>query len=139
MATRSKKTASKKKVSKKKTAKSAGPDSSEIKVPDGFKPISGAFAPTWNPAEDENQPQELVGIWGKERTVQIRRGRGVQEQRVVPIQTETEAWTLWCSAGLVALFDSAEEDDEVYIRFDGLGQAKGKQNPPKLFTTAIAE
>lgn len=127
------------KKTSKKSAKTNAPDPSEIKVPQGFKPISGAFAPTWNPAEDENQPQEIVGTWGKERIVTIRRGRGVQEQRVVPIQTETEAWTLWCSAGLVALFDSAEEGDEVYIRFDGLGQKKGKQNPPKLFTTAIAE
>lgn len=134
---RAKKTQSKK-TAKKKAAKNT-PDSSEIKVPSGFKAVSGAFAPTWNPAENEDQPQEIVGIWGKERKVSIKRGRGVQEQRVVNIQTDDDAWTVWCSAGLTSLFNEAEEGDEVYIRFDGLGQAKGRQNPPKLFTTAIAE
>lgn len=127
------------KTSKKKTTKANAPEASEIKVPSGFKAVSGAFAPTWNPAENEDQPQEIVGIWGKERTVSIKRGRGVQEQRVVNIQTDDDAWTVWCSVGLTSLFDEAEEGDEVYIRFDGLGQAKGRQNPPKLFTTAIAE
>lgn len=133
----SKKTANKK--ASKKTAKVDRPDPSEVKVPEGFKAISGAFAPTWAPNENEGQPGEITGIWGKERIVQIRRGRGMQDNRVCTIQTDNEAYTIWCSAGLVPLFDSAEEGDEVYIRYDGLGKAKGKQNPPKLYTTAIAE
>jgi hypothetical protein len=134
--------AAKKKASKKtakKSAKSSDKDHAVV-IPAGFKPTSGSYAPTWDPANNSEHPSELIGVWGKEREVEVRRGRGVQKNRVCSVTTEDEqVWSVWCSATLTGLFDEAKEGDTVYMRFDGLGKAKRGQHPPKLFTTGIAE
>lgn len=109
-------------------------------VPEGFKATSSSFAPTWNPWKDKDQPVELTGEWGEEREIEVRRGRGTQTQRVCNVTTEDgEVYAIWCSSGLVGLFDEAKEGDTVYIHYDGEGPAKKGQNPPRLFTSGIAE
>lgn len=109
-------------------------------VPDGFKATSSSFAPGWHPWQDDSQPSELTGEWGEERTVEVRRGRGTQEQRVCNLTTEDgETYAIWCSSGLAGLFDEAKEGDTVFIAYEGEGPAKKGQNPPRIFTTGIAE
>jgi len=133
--TTAKKTPTKKKAAKKSEAPNTGPQ-----LPPGFKPTSNQYAPSWNPGSDETHPKELIGEWGAERTITIRRGRGTQEQRVCNLTTDDGVvWTIWASAMLTGLFDEAQEGSIVYIRYDGEGNAKKGQHPPKLFTTAIAE
>lgn len=109
-------------------------------LPDGFKATSSSYGVTWAPWKDDDHPQELSGEWGEEREVEVRRGRGTQSQRVCNLTDEEgTVWSIWCSSGLVGLFDEAKEGDTVFIRFDGEGTAKKGQNPPRLFTTGVAE
>lgn len=101
-------------------------------LPAGFTRIEG-FAQSW----DLEEMPVLQGTWGKERTIQIKRGKKMEEARVCDVETEDgKRYTVWNSAGLTALFDAAEQGTEVYIQFDGFGTAKKGQNAPKLFTVA---
>jgi len=127
-------------MAKKKTAKAAAlPASAEI--PAGMKQIGGGYAPTWEPQEGDT----LHGPTTSEvKTVEMTIGRKKQDRRCVEI-TDSDSGnrvTLWESAALGELFDTLAEagiGTVVYIRFDGLGKAKkAGQNPPKLFTAAIA-
>jgi hypothetical protein len=135
----------KKKASKKATrGRKQAAKPSPVVIPKGFKPTSNTFAPTWDPANNKDHPTEIIGTWGKERDVEVRRGRGVQKNRVCNITVEDDngdekMWSVWHSATLTGLFDEAKEGDTVYIRFDGLGTAKRGQHPPKLYTTGIQE
>lgn len=127
-------------MTKKKSAKAkALPASADI--PAGMKQIGGGYAPTWEPKEGDT----LHGPTTSEvKTVEMTIGRKKQERRCVEI-TDSDSGnrvTLWESAALAELFDAladAGQGTVVYIRFDGLGKArKAGQNPPKLFTAAIA-
>lgn len=109
-------------------------------LPPGFRTVSSSYAPTWQPWNDEEQPTELVGTWGAVRTVETKRGRGTQEQQVCSIDTEDHgSFTVWCSAALVPFFEEAKEGDTVFLRFDGMGPARGRKQPMKLITAAIEE
>lgn len=113
----------------------------KVTVPAGFRPVSGQFTDTWKPAENKEHPRELIGIWGKVRIINIRRGRGTQEQKVCTVECQDgTVWTIWQSTYLQPLFEEAEQGDTVYIRYDGLGEQKRPdENPPMLFTTAISD
>lgn len=120
------------------TAK-ALPQSADI--PQGMKQIGGGYAPTWDPKEGE----AIHGPTTSEiKTVEMTIGRKKQERRCVEItdQNTGNRVTVWESAALGELFDALAESGKgtvVYIRFDGLGKArKAGQNPPKLFSAAIA-
>lgn len=110
-------------------------------IPEGFKQIGGGYAPTWEPEEGD----VLRGITTTDvKVVEMTIGRRKQERRCVEI-TDLDSGnrvTVWESAALGELFDElakAGEGTEVFIRFDGLGKAKkAGQNPPKLFTAALA-
>ena len=129
-----------KKTAKKPVKKIKEKPLARTQVPEGFKATSSSFAPSWNPWKDKTQPNELTGEWGEERTIEVRRGRGTQEQRVCNVTTEDgEVYAVWGSSGLLGLFDEAKEGDTVYIHYDGEGPAKKGQNPPRLFTTGIAD
>lgn len=110
-------------------------------IPEGMQQIGGGYAPTWEPSEGDS----LHGMTTSEvKTVEMTIGRKKQERRCVEITDDESGnrFTVWESAALGDLFDCLAEigeGTEVYIRFDGLGKAKKQgQNPPKLFTTAIA-
>lgn len=126
----------------KKTAKrtaTALPQSNDI--PEGMKQIGGGYAPTWEP----NEGDVIYGPATSEvKVVEMTIGRKKQERRCVEI-TDNETGnrvTVWESAALGELFDQLAKaglGTLVYIRFDGLGKAKkAGQNPPKLFTAALA-
>jgi len=136
-----------KKTSNRKPAKAAAPanlpDSTDI--PEGMKQMGGGYAPTWKPEEigESIHGNVTSGV----REVEFKQGRKVVQRRVMELTTlETEQrFAVWESAALGSLFDEIAEAGEeaigieVYLRFDGLGKKKAGQNPPKLFTVAIAE
>jgi len=101
-------------------------------LPAGFSRVEG-FAQTW----DVEEMPVLQGTWGKVRSIQVKRGKKMEDARVCDVETdEGKRYTVWDSAGLRALFDTADEGTEVYIAYEGLGTAKKGQNAPKLYTVA---
>ena len=129
----------KKQATRKPATSTALPQSQDI--PEGMKQMGGGYAKTWTPEEGES----IHGPTTSEvREVEMTIGRKKQTRRCVEItdQESGDRHTVWESAALVELFDElvkAGEGTVVYLRFDGLGTAKkAGQNPPKLFTAAIA-
>lgn len=110
-------------------------------IPEGMTQIGGGYAATWEPKEGE----ALHGPTTTDvKEVEMTIGRRKQVRRCVEITDEAseQRFTVWESAALGDLFDSLAEAGKgtvVYIRFDGLGKAKkAGQNPPKLYTAALA-
>lgn len=129
--------AAKKKVSKKTSA--SLPPAADI--PAGFEQIGSGYAPTWKPEEG----QALQGkITGAVKTVELKQGRKTVDRRAMEVTEDNTGsrFTVWESAALGEFFDEADKRGEgasVFIRFDRYGEAKkAGQNPPKLFTTAMA-
>ena len=120
---------------KKKTAAQAESANGARRLPPGFKPLqSGGVA--W----DMEAMPELVGEWKGVRTIEVKRGRKMEEQRLATVLTDDgRLITVWESAMLRDLFDEAEEGDRVAIVYQGLGKAKPGQNPPKLFEVGIQQ
>jgi len=127
-----------KKTAPKKQAEAALPDVEDI--PEGFEQIGGGYAPTWRP---EEHGKLLHGrVTGGVRDVELIIGKKKEQMRCMEIQQKKSGvrYTLWESAALGELFESIKdtgEGPEIYVRFDGYGKKKGKNNPPKLFTVAI--
>jgi len=125
-------------ANRKKTAKAAAQTddvNGARRLPPGFKPLqSGGVA--W----DMEAMPELVGEWKGVRTIEVKRGRKMEEQRLATVLTDDDRLiTVWESAMLRDLFDTAEEGDRVAIIYHGLGKAKPGQNPPKLFEVGIQQ
>lgn len=122
-------------ANRKKTAAQAESTNGERRLPPGFKPLqSGGVA--W----DMEAMPELVGEWKGVRTIEVKRGRKMEEQRLATVLTDDgRLITVWESAMLRELFDTAEEGDRVAIVYLGLGKAKPGQNPPKLFEVGIQQ
>lgn len=128
-------TASKKKTSTKTSTKIVVQTNGARRLPAGFKPLQSGGVP-W----DMDAMPELVGEWKGVRTIEVKRGRKMEEQRLATVLTDDERLiTVWESAMLRDLFDTAEEGDRVAIVYQGLGKAKPGQNPPKLFEVGIQQ
>lgn len=105
-------------------------------VPKGMKALSGSFAPTWDPAKVGT----LDGTFGPIKTVPLKQGNKTQDRRCVEFKTQGgERFTVWESAGLRTLFDEVKPGTRVFIKYEGLGQAKRGQNAPKRFLVAVAD
>jgi len=142
MAPRAKKKAAKKTKPKLKAVPSASlPQSANI--PEGMKQMGGGYAPTWTPVEIGDSIHGYVTELPKEMV--LNKGTKKENQtRVMEVTNlEGERFAVWDSAVLTTLFDAIEEggelEVEVYIEYTGLGKKKPGQNPPKLFTVAMAE
>jgi len=136
-----KKAAKKTSTRKPATASANLPQSNDI--PEGMKQMGGGYAPSWKPEEVGESVH--AAVTDKVREVEMKIGRKQVTRRVVEVTTldGDNRWAIWESAALGDLFDDlAEMEDpigtEVYLRFDGLGKKKAGQNPPKLFTVAMA-
>ena len=131
-------------MSKAKAKAKAGsslPESNDI--PKGMRQVGGDNADTFEFENIGDSIQGFVSILPKELT--LNKGKTNQNiTRVMEItDTEDNRHAVWESSNLISLFDdvcNAGVGVEVYIRYDGLGFAKKHgQNPPRLFTAAIAE
>ena len=98
-------------------------------APEGFSRVE--YAERW---DCEKQPI-LQGRMGKVQTVTVPVGRGNQEERrcVDVTQEDGTVLTVWEAAGLSAAFQTVPEGAEIYIAYQGLGDAKPNQNAPKIF------
>ena len=105
-------------------------------IPAGFAPVeSSVYADNWDP----NVGDSIQGIWTSVRAVELQQGRETVTRRVATIRVpDEEPVALWESANLRGLFDTAKPNQEVYIRFDGVGAATKKgYSPPKMYTVAL--
>ncbi len=113
-------------------------------IPEGFKQLGGGYAATWKP---ENIGDQLQGfISGEPREVEFKQGRKVVQRNVMEVTDEAgNRFAVWQSAALGELFEHVRELGSdaigvaVFLQYDGLGKKKANQNPPKLFTVAMAE
>lgn len=104
-----------------------------VKLPKGYKIVSGdgfakSFFFTKRGDFVEGKVISVKGLTydGKKREILT-----LQTKKHGPV-------AIWDSAGLKPLFDSIKKNDEVYIRFDGLGTPKKKgYSAPKLFTVGV--
>ena len=108
--------------------------SSNGEIPKGMRQLSSDYAPSWDP---EKVPT-LNGTFGEVRTIPLKQDGKRVERRCVEMSTsDGKRVTVWESAGLKRLFDEVEPGANVYIHFDGYGEAKPGQNAPKLFTVGV--
>ena len=117
----------------KKTASRKSKENSNL--PKGFKAIQG-----FSKSHDFDENPVLQGIWGEVREIEVKpTNKNDDGKRTVVEVTPANGIpvTVWRSAGLAGLFDQAEEGDEVYIEFTGMGKAKKGQSAPRLFVTGI--
>lgn len=126
--------ATRKTATKRSNAKKTAP-ATNGSLPEGFRALSSEQGV----ARDWDAKPTLIGIWGGVRTINVKRGRKMEEQRVATARDSADGvlYTVWESALLTPLFDEADEGDEVAIVYKGLGKAKTGQNPPKLFECGI--
>lgn len=117
---------------------------SSANVPEGFKQLGGGYAATWKPEDIGDQLQGVIS--GLPREVEFRQGRKTVQRNVMEVtDDEGTRHAVWQSAALGALFDQVTDMGEsaigqgVFLQYDGLGRKKAGQNPPKLFTVALAE
>ncbi len=137
----SKKTARKKAPSKSASAKNL-PQSTEI--PQGMKQMGGGYAPSWKPENIGDSLQAVVTSLPRE--VEFKQGRKTVQRNVIEVTDMAgNRHAVWQSAALGELFDliaALGEDGiglEIFLCYDGEGKKKPGQNPPKLYTVAIAE
>lgn len=105
-------------------------------IPAGFAPVmSSTYADTWDP----NEGDSIQGIWSDVREVELQQGRETVMRRVATIKREgEEPVALWESANLRGLFETAKRNQEIWIRYDGVGAATKKgYAPPKMYTVAL--
>jgi hypothetical protein len=111
-------------------------------VPEGFRQISQERGILW---DHEDMPVMMGTVKGPIQTVTVQTPQGPQDRRLFLCEEKEteEVYAIWESATLTPLFTELESLDDihvsVFIRFDGYGQKKPGQNPPKLFTTAVAD
>lgn len=107
---------------------------SKVEVPAGYKVRVMAELP---PAWDYQKSPVLEGTVQCVQRVTLTDDRGKRVTRVAHVANKEGVFGLWESATLAPLFDSLEEGNDVFVRFEGLGEAKPGRNAPKLFTGAI--
>ncbi len=112
-------------------------------IPKGMKQLGGSFSPTWTPTTVGDSIHGIVSDLPKDLIL----NEGTKKENKARVMEVTDMGgarhAIWDSAVLNPLFNAIEESgeigQEIYIRYDGLGVKKGKNNPPKLFTVAMAE
>jgi hypothetical protein len=99
-------------------------------LPEGYQAIDTGFAERW----DLEAEPFIEGTWGAPRAIEVKRGRKTEETIVTDVTlNDGRKLSVWQSAMLAAAFATFAEGDQVWILFQGYGDAKKGQNPPKLF------
>ena len=108
-------------------------DTGEIKLPPGMEMVSDG---TLTPEHDWTANPEIYGEMQIIKVVPVRRGKLIENTRLM-IVTGTDGKTaVWESAGLKDLFDIAKPGGKIYIKYKGLMELDGGRNPMKQFVTA---
>lgn len=90
-------------------------------------------------SESHNFTAEPIvhGVVVTQKAVQIQRGKVLEDNRMLGIDVGDKTVTVWESASLEDLFDTAVVGDEVYIKLTGSVDLKNGLNPMKTFVTGI--
>jgi len=101
-------------------------------VPEGFTRADSGFPQSWDFEREPVVQGHVVRI----RTVELKYGKQVRETRVMEVAVDGEPFSVWESAALTELFDAVSEGDEVWIRYTGQIQVKGRRQPMRGFQAA---
>ncbi len=105
-----------------------------VDVPQGYSvKVTAELPDPW----DYTKQTELSGTVQAIQTVKITSKDGTRTTRVAHIANKDGVIGLWESATLTPLFDALKDGDDVFVRYEGLGEAKSGRSAPKLFTAAI--
>lgn len=110
-------------------------ESKAIEMPEGFEMVSDG---TLTEGHDFLKDPIVQGIVKSIKTVMLKRGKRMEENRLIIVETTDDKCAVWESAGLKDLFDGIVVGDSVYIKYDGLLDAKDGLNPMKKFITGMS-
>lgn len=102
-------------------------------IPEGFQVVKL----TKSTSHDFSEFPILTGKVLRVNSVTQDSDYGPRVARVATVHRGDKPVALWESADLRAFFDAVSPGDDIYVRYDGLEQAKGRANPKKKFTVAI--
>ena len=106
-------------------------------IPSGFQAITKQLT-SW-PNDETSEGDTLQGVVVGYKTIKVKRGRKMEDAQIIQIETDEGVREVWESAVLQPLFEEDYTEYEVFIRFNGYGEAKKGQNAPKLFDIAYKE
>lgn len=105
-------------------------------IPDGFEMVSdGTLVET----HDFKREAVVMGRVLSMKTVQVRRGRNTEDNRVMTVDMGEKTTAVWESANLKDLFDSVAKGDDVYIKYTGDVDLNNGLNPMKQFVTGVSK
>lgn len=108
---------------------------SKTTLPKGYEAITRSNA-SW-PNESTNVGDMLEAEILEFDTVKVKRGKKTESVDIARVETKEGAtFTLWHSAGLAPIFEY-EEGTNIAVIYDGIGQAKRGQNPPRLYRIGV--
>lgn len=103
-------------------------------MPAGFETVSdGSLANT----HDFDKNPICTGVVRSLKVVPVRRGRVMEDNRLLTVEVEDGTVAVWESANLKDLFDMVEPGDSVYIEKIGTIDLQNGLNPMKQFQTGI--
>ncbi|KKL54848.1 hypothetical protein LCGC14_2261280, partial [marine sediment metagenome] len=79
----------------------------------------------------------LVGAIRSIRTINVRRGQELVKARLMTLISGSEICTVWESAALTGLFDTARVDDSVRIEYLGEVDQKPPKSPMKDYRVHV--
>jgi hypothetical protein len=115
--------------------KARGKTARKVTVPKGYERISG-FGESW-PGQDPEIGATLEGTITEFGDFETGKGKDKRTVQTAKIETKDgKIYTVYESARLRALFEY-EEGTQVFLVYNGLGDAKRGQSAPKLFDVFV--
>jgi len=103
-------------------------------IPEGFEMISDG---TLAKDHDFKKDPIVQGVIKSMKVVPVRRGKDLEDNRLMLVDTGTDSIAIWESANLAELFDDVVKGDTVYIHYTGDVDLENGLNPMKQFVTAF--
>jgi hypothetical protein len=105
-----------------------------IEIPEGFEMVSDG---TLTETHDFKKIAIVMGKVLTMKTVPLKRGNVIEDNRMITVDTGEGTTAVWESASLKDLFDDMVVGDNVYIRYDGDEDMGGGRQPMKKFVTGL--
>ena len=109
-------------------------ETKEVEIPEGFEMVSDG---TLTETHDFEVDPVVMGKVLTTKTVLLKRGAKVEENRMLTVNIGDRSVAVWESAGLKDLFDDCVPGDTIYIRYEGLEAMGAGRQPMKKFVTGI--
>lgn len=105
-----------------------------IEIPAGFEMVSDG---TLTATHDFTKTPIVMGKVLTLKTVPLKRGNVIEDNRMITVAMEDGTTAVWESASLKDLFDEMVVGDEVYLRYDGDEDMGSGRQPMKKFITGL--